>query len=153
MLTMSLFVTPLEEWKSSVRMVFLKRALCHAHAKASATAQGSGAQYAAYKPMLVLWALVDKLQVGVVLSCARVYMAFSFILPLVPFVCFFFFLATLGRGHCLLALICLASCPTPSDNKRIAARLVRAQKSGLFELLQGKASTYFHTRTHAFSPS
>ena len=91
MLTMSLFVTPLEEWKSSVRMVFLKRALCHAHAKASATAQGSGAQYAAYKPMLVLWALVDKLQVGVVLSCARVYMAFSFILPLVPFVCFFFF--------------------------------------------------------------
>jgi hypothetical protein len=59
MLVSALFFAPVSEWRATLRKHFLKRLVRLAKAKAGASAP----EYPAYRPYLILWALVSRLQV------------------------------------------------------------------------------------------
>jgi hypothetical protein len=59
MLVSALFFAPVSEWRATLRKHFLKRLVRLAKAKAGASAP----EYRAYRPYLILWALVSRLQV------------------------------------------------------------------------------------------
>lgn len=60
MMVVSLFVASIDEWRSNLRLYFLKRLICYGHARSTSF---SPLEYDTLKPLMVLWALVDRLQV------------------------------------------------------------------------------------------